>query len=71
MLRRLDDKNDFVRLFALDVIVAFPDCVNPQHIEEPDVRVFLDHAFKTLLLHADDPEEEIRQKCIGNTLREK
>jgi hypothetical protein len=67
VLRRLDDTSDSVRLLALDVVSVVPVCLDRDHLEEPDVRVFLDHTYAMLLLHADDNEEDVRKKCIGES----
>ena len=65
ILQRLDDVSDPVRLLALEALCTMPTSFKEDSLASQEVSALVSRALKTLLLHMDDKEEQMRDKCLG------
>lgn len=64
LLKRLDDSSDDVRIAATQTFSAYFGCLCKEY-EVGLYRAHLEEIFKGLLLHMDDPQEEVQMAVLG------
>lgn len=67
ILKRLDDSSDDVRIAATDTFSAYFGCLCKEY-EVALYRAHLEEIFKGLLLHMDDPQEEVQMAVLGMSI---
>jgi len=67
LLKRLDDSSDEVRIAAIETFSAYFGCLCKEY-EVALYRAHLEQIFKGLLLHMDDPQEEVQRAVLGITI---